>query len=342
MATSVFAIETQNETTFSCVEKLQSYEWRDHLDEIEQQLKQAPFTKIKSIIPMREHLKSLGKQEAGSHPVFLVEFEDGLRAVWKPEMKPGAVAGEAIAYHAARMIGLRNVPPCVELDSRRGVLCYYVHSSIDIKSANEKQRKEIFSKISPKEISDMLVFHFLFGQNDRHFGNILVDDQYRIVLIDNESIRMLTQFNLNGVSYARRATLKHELRSKDDEFYGTPFPFDRVRFLNMNNPAVVEGFLRNTDANLDVLNMQVKGIENKMLPMILWRNIFWTPVRANFLPPFKFDILSGSTMKAVAGLTRAKIREIFDKDRFSQLHIDLIMQRRDQLLEKSKTATLID
>lgn len=344
LAAPAFAEEDQGQTTFSCVEKLQTYEWRDHLDEIEQQLKDAPNTKIKLIKPMREHLKSLGKQEAGTHPVFYVEFEDGLQAVWKPEEQGGRLKGEAVAYQSARLIGLRNIPPTVEavLDGKAGVLSYYVSSSIDIKSASGDKRKEIFSKISPKEISDMHVFHFLFGNNDRHYGNIIVDDQYRIILIDNESIKMLTQFNLNGASYARRATLKEEFRSKEDELNETPFPFDRVRYLNMNNPAIVEGFLRNTDANLLVLQIQVSNIESKMLPIILWRNIFWTPTRANHLPPFDFKTLSVATMKLVGGLTRAKIREVFDEKHFSRLHIDLIMQRRDQLLQISKTATLID
>lgn len=334
----------QGETTFSCVEKLERYEWREHLDEIEQQLQQARHAKIKKIIPMREHLKSIGKQEAGTHPVFYVEFENGLAAVWKPEEKKGAVKGEAVAYQAARLIGLKNVPPAVvtELQGQTGVLSYYISSSIDIKAASKAKREEIFSKISPKEISDMHLFHFIFGNNDRHYGNIIIDDQYRIVLIDNESVKMLTQFNLNGVSYARRATLKEEFRSKEDELNETPFPFDRVRYLNMNNPAIIEGFLRNTDANLLVLQIQASNIENKMLPIILWRNIFWTPTRANHLPPFDFKTLSVATMSQLSKLTRAQVRAVFDEEHFSRLHIDLIMHRREQLLGISKTATLID
>lgn len=346
IAAPAYSIEKsspEKNSTAECVDKLSPFEWRNHLDEIEQQLASARDAKIKTIIPMKDYLQSLGHKPSGTTDCFFIEFADGMQAVWKPEDHVWGSHGEVAAFHAARLIGMRNVPPAVltELQGRKGVLSYFVKTSIDIKSMTRKQQDEVLAKVSPKELSDMQVFHFLFGQNDRHFGNILVDDEYRLVLIDNEALTMLTQFNLNGTSWAQRAVLKPELRDGVDQFRGTPFPFDRIRHLNLANPQIVENFLKNTQIKRENLMRQVSSINSQILPIVFWRDAFWSPTRANSLP-LSLDILSVATLQKIRSLYYEPLRAVFHEPYFSKTHLELIFQRRDQILQKAKTAHLID
>ena len=113
IAAPAYSIEKsspEKNSTAECVDKLSPFEWRNHLDEIEQQLASARDAKIKTIIPMKDYLQSLGHKPSGTTDCFFIEFADGMQAVWKPEDHVWGSHGEVAAFHAARLIGMRNVP----------------------------------------------------------------------------------------------------------------------------------------------------------------------------------------------------------------------------------------
>lgn len=238
------------------------------------------------------------------------------------------------------------MPPAAvtTLNGQDGVLVYYIPTSFDLASMPQGERLQAFAQVSAKELSDLSVVHFLLGQSDRHFGNILLDDQFRLILTDNEFIGLLTQFNLNGTSYIKRATLKPELRDHEDEYYDRPFPFGRVRYLNVANPEVAKRFIKNTDIGPRKLTFFAQPFmdQGEMLPIVFWRNMFWTPTRANSLPPLKFDVLSVATLVKLRAMNYENVRAYFPEPHFTNLHRELILKRRDQILELSKTAHLID
>lgn len=70
-----------------CGPKLEPYEWREHVEEIEQQLRSAHDSQIKVILPIHEFLHSTGRTAKEYHHVFYVEFENGLKAVWKTKAR---------------------------------------------------------------------------------------------------------------------------------------------------------------------------------------------------------------------------------------------------------------
>ncbi len=159
--------------------------WDNQLDfrAIEERLKNERIVSVNDIKPF---LKSSGKIVLGIHPVYIVELESGLKAVFKESFAYGEVA----AYKAAKMIGLRLVPPTVlrNIKGRRGSLQFFVASPIDYASP---EHWNCFENISHSDRCDMVVFYYVFRQWDSHRGNQIVvktDENYYLALIDNGGI----------------------------------------------------------------------------------------------------------------------------------------------------------
>jgi len=322
----------------SCTGKLIN-NWRDHIEEIEQNLMGASESKIKVIMmPIQEYLLFMSHHAEKAHPhVSYVEFKDGSKAIWKTKNAMFEVYAFRAAYY---MLGMRIVAPAVP-GKLNGVDGAFIHLIPSLNLSVDEQR-QFFTKIPAKSLSDYNVFHYLFGLNDRHFGNVTFDTD--IVSLDHEAIQHLTQINLNGTSYVARAILKPELREKTDEFYGHPFPFDRVRYLSVTDPKISEGLIRNTNMTLEKWDFLAKPFRERgqMMPVIFWRNMFWTPTRANNLPPINLDVLSTATLIKIRAMNYEKVKEFFPDPYFTPLHRELILKRREFILQHSKTAHLID
>lgn len=89
---------------------------------------------------------------------------------------------ETAAYSLAKMLGLHNVPPVVlrDIERRRGTLQIWVEDALDEESA----------KFAPpagwaRQYSNMTLFDNLVFNIDRNQGNILVDKNYTLWMIDH-------------------------------------------------------------------------------------------------------------------------------------------------------------
>ena len=94
---------------------------------------------------------------------------------------------ELAAYRLSRLLGLDNVPPVVErkLFSTKGTLQAWLEESI-----TEKQRRE--EKRFPKSMLDWLrqthtmdIFDNLISNDDRNLGNMLIDPEWKLWMIDH-------------------------------------------------------------------------------------------------------------------------------------------------------------
>ncbi len=94
---------------------------------------------------------------------------------------------ELAAYRLSRLLGLDNVPPVVErkLFSTKGTLQAWLEESI-----TEKQRRE--EKRFPKGMLNWLrqthtmdIFDNLISNSDRNLGNMLIDPEWKLWMIDH-------------------------------------------------------------------------------------------------------------------------------------------------------------
>ncbi len=125
-------------------------------------------------------------------------------------------AFEVAAYRISRMLGLAMVPPTVprEIDGERGSLQAWVESAM-----MEKERRK--RKIQPPDqwywMSQMLTMRLvdnLLANTDRHQGNLLVDPDWEVWLIDHtQAFRPIDKlFSGDKVLYCDRQVwwrLKH-------------------------------------------------------------------------------------------------------------------------------------
>jgi hypothetical protein len=96
-------------------------------------------------------------------------------------------AHECAAYELSRMLGLGTVPPAVlrEIGSEEGTLQIWVENAMMDKERVEMGLEPPDSEDWTKQRSLMSVFDNLIYNTDRHLGNILVDRDWRVWLIDH-------------------------------------------------------------------------------------------------------------------------------------------------------------
>ncbi|MBA2355463.1 MAG: hypothetical protein H0V80_12430 [Acidobacteria bacterium] len=172
---------------------LAAYPWVGREGEIEQFLRTAPverFTDIPVGItkPRRAHFAPGGL--AGS-------------MAWKPltrgmlHGKMESYTSEIAAYRLSRALGLDMVPPSVEreLAGRKGAGVYWIEGVTPWDPAHPP--KAPGARWS-RQMSRMLLFDQLIGNIDRNRGNLLLDADGHVFLIDH-SRAFVTQTSLSGL-----------------------------------------------------------------------------------------------------------------------------------------------
>lgn len=175
-----------------------------------------------------------------------LEFEEHrVHAVWKPlranefesyESYPAEVA----AYRLSRYLGLNMVPPTVrrKIGRRWGSLQLWVD---DHRIYADAATTKPFDFYQSDQVQLMRFFDALIDNPDRNAGNFLVDDQYRIVLIDHSRTMNFaaTERQREGSMPTRfHAHVIRQLRSIDmqvlDGLLGDLFTRGDLRSLNLS------------------------------------------------------------------------------------------------------------
>jgi hypothetical protein len=94
---------------------------------------------------------------------------------------------EPAAYELSRLLGLDNVPPAIlrKLRGKRGSLQAWVENTMTEKSRIRDDLKTPDKVLWSKQIWNMRVFDNLIYNTDRNQGNILIDRDWRVWLIDH-------------------------------------------------------------------------------------------------------------------------------------------------------------
>jgi hypothetical protein len=106
---------------------------------------------------------------------------------------------EIAAYRMDRLVGLDMVPPTIERRFRedKGSLQLWVESQMSLKKKNDDKVPVPSFKVYPYNLASYLqrAFDNLVGNEDRHAGNILVNKDWGLYLIDHSrSFRSTKKF----------------------------------------------------------------------------------------------------------------------------------------------------
>lgn len=203
-------------------------------------------------------VEELGRGANKPKRVTLQRGDYTLRALWKPIQRGPKESGwesfetEVAAYRVDRMLGLDMVPPTVvrEIDGRRGSLQLWVDGCRLYENVDDDDPETAAWR---EQTSRMLVFDALIG-NDRGPRNIMVDDEWNIVLIDHSQAFFSSHYLRDHVDRLPRRFDREQIEriSEWDLDYLT-FRFGRLLLTPQINAIIIRrnAILRHVDALLD-------------------------------------------------------------------------------------------
>lgn len=115
-----------------------------------------------------------------------IRTAQGLRSVERFRLRDRAYH-ELAAYRIDRMLGMRRVPPVVrrEIDRRDGTLQLWLQEVISERDRRDREIQVPDTVSWSRQLSIMHVFDNLIGNFDRNQTNMLIDDGWRLWLIDH-------------------------------------------------------------------------------------------------------------------------------------------------------------
>ncbi|MGZ5279405.1 MAG: hypothetical protein ACXWC9_05660 [Pseudobdellovibrionaceae bacterium] len=299
---------------------------------------------FKKIIPMSEYLKSIGKEPSGTSEVYYVEFLNGLRAVWKPDAEMTGPVSEEATYLVARRLKAKSFVPTIvtEIDGRQGSLSVFVETPFDLVKMEGKVRKATLAHVPRKQWFDMDLIHYLLGQWDRHSGNLLLAANHDLAVIDNEGVSQISIWKLGQYPATRIGPMPKADKTGLDVKNKTEFPYEQIQYLDGSDPAAITAFLERYALKPERLPMkEFKKFDNLQLPYFIWRDTLWRYRLSRSMAPISLPVLSIETIQELRSMTEADFRSILNPKIFTDWHIELIMQRRADILEQAGRAEMI-
>jgi hypothetical protein len=193
--------------------------------------------------------------------------------------------------------------------------------------------------ITEKEWSQMNIFYFLFGQYDRHFGNVVVSkDTGKLYLIDNEAVANIDQMVL-GYSPDKKISCPWVpiAQSKDAVIEGEPAELMDV-LKAPQDPAMIHKLFPGLD------QWTKRDIDNDFCRV--WHSILWRQMYAgssNLAAPCA-EIISPELLKKIENLTAQDIAALWpalpcdahapvaeEYQQFIKTFVDKTFMRRDMI-----------
>lgn len=280
---------------------------------------------------MKDHLQSQGKICDFNGKVFVVELNNGLKAVFKDCSEDlGDAEAEVAAYQASVFLGFPNVPPTIikEIEGVKGSFQLFVETTID--ALKLKNYKETLQEAGPEDLANLNLFYFIFGQWDTGPHNILIlkeKEKTHLVAIDNSGIRNQQHVKYGDLPFVR-LFYNESLNTNDED---QPFPFDQTRTIGDY-----------AESYLDKFPPYLKQNKRRWsLPAVIYQNGLWVQYHAG---DEDFD-------KSVAAMLPEKTKEILEKldlgtlkkiftinegklpDFATDSHLKAILERWDQVLK---------
>ncbi len=172
-----------------------------------------------------------------------VHSDQGLRSVEQFRLRDRAVH-ELAAYRIDRMLGLRRVPPVVrrEIDRRTGTLQLWMQGVMSERDRRDEEVQVPDTVRWARQLSIMHVFDNLIGNFDRNQTNMLIDQGWRLWLIDHTRSFLRTDRLLEPEKIQRcDRHLLRSLRDLDGEVV-------RRRLAGLVDPPELDALMARRDA----------------------------------------------------------------------------------------------
>lgn len=174
---------------------------------------EAMFSSSRTITSKLKNLKIVGdirRVVAGDNAVYLVTLEDGTKAIFKPERDElqTEYLSEIAAFKISEAFEFNLVPPTVE----REVFGETGSFQLFIGRARDGNLIEPIPKV--EDYHKNIVFDYLIAEYDRHEGNLLLDNDQNLFLIDHGysfSSAFAEDDNINIPSYVMESLNRPEL-----------------------------------------------------------------------------------------------------------------------------------
>lgn len=292
--------------------------------------------KVVSMRPMRAHLKSCGKRAEFDGDVYLVELDNGLKAVFKslPKDDLGDAYAEVAAYEASVVLGFPHIPPTImtEIKGMKGSLQLFVETDID--ALDPGVYDTALKEASAEDVANLHLFYFIFGQWDTGPHNILIfkdQEKTHLVAIDNSGIRNHQHVKYGSLPFVR-VLYSDKLQTND---WDKPFPFEQAK--TIENPTTEE--LRKIFAHrLPETYYQAFKSYGLSFRYVISRNSLWRQYHAgdkSFVMSFTNHLLD-QTRKTLECLNLPMLTKIFacakNADFLTPAYLQSILERRDQVL----------
>ena len=305
-------------------------------------------------------LKSYRKNKPS---VYLLLFENGMKAVFKPNRSLQWQISALRAYHFSQLLGLKLVPPTTirTIDGQTGTIQLFVEG-FRATPSNLNKHLSSFQK------QDIYLFQAILGERDFHSEHILLDQECKTpLLIDNEKNTLsLSLIQRGDFPYVSSPSEQIAVDWTLSEAINFPFHLSKsvkkvssfkndlesLRKKIKAKPEVIDAFSQNRD--LDRV-LALDNFENDTLYYILYKNTVWLKENMTYIlyKDFAFSSPSKRTIKALKALSSKdldflnfRIKNIcyqyFDKQKVNKIMSAVkisdkfLLYRRDMLLKDYK------
>lgn len=313
--------------------------WDERLDmqAIEDRLRNEGIADIQRI---SRYLAKAGKVANASDAMLLVSLESGMKGVFKPGEYHYA---EVAAYRANKALGQRLVPPTVirEVNGKEGSLQFLVESPVDLRKV--AHAGDLFRKVSAKDISDMKLFYFVFGQWDTHVGNQIItmhDGKGYLALIDNAGM-----LHRSYTRYGDYSFIEKGMNKRVNSVCTREFPFDNAKTIRPKSLNHIRSVLRPYITDSAIRKLWTK---RQSITYCIWCDTLWMKMTHLSGKPSATTTYYASTLKAYEKLDRTMLERAWaewlmvDRNHASEL-IELTLERRDQMLRAAyATGTIVN
>ncbi|HQS85024.1 MAG TPA: hypothetical protein PLY23_09065 [Alphaproteobacteria bacterium] len=314
-------------------------------------LVQLQTSEISSLYPMRSYLTKIGKEARFDNEVWMVLFKNGLKAVFKPktEEERENALGERVAYDCAEFIakttGYCLVPPTTtrEIHGFTGSLQWFIESPYDL--WKDTDHTPFFKKL-PLNLKDLTShFLFVFGQWDQHPGNYMgIPSELNlgttlVGLIDNEGIVNAQIIPPLGRPYVR-VSYEKDQDLQDSGALVLAGSISLKTLKSIFGDKVPEGHLKSIYHTFFGDDDKTQDA-SRSLSYILKDGFPWIQYHAHNQKAFPLaKKLSGKAKESYELLTLPILSALFkpltdfNPNRFSDLFLQSVLERRDMLMTR--------
>ncbi len=300
--------------------------------------------KIVNIRPLKEAHIEDGKFPSGTTTeLYLIEYENGMKAVFKPEKYLWSSLGEIASYNISKWFGMDLVPTTVlrEIGGKIGSVQLYIENDYMSDEVGWGGRRDIYNNLDHETKNLLAIFHYFSGNWDRHYENIIVDFEGRVWAIDNEIAMSELYWKPDDFPFVQKGRVIEEEKLAEKR---SSFPFDSSVTLKPEgtNEENIEVNFRDLLSSHLGRYLSAERIEDRIqwsknknwspIEYVIWNGTSWLKRTQKSMGPPNIVHLPRAIAKKIEALNYDKLREILPA-RFTDEQIEQILFRRHSLLE---------